>query len=541
MRQFILDEVFTPRSKAYFVPEASQWIMDFRRVCLDPHFLDAYTDVFYERYRDRYPFQVGGMEVAAIPLVTAIVMKMRERGMPVNGFFIRKSRKKTGLLKMIEGQLTNDPVILVDDLINRGYTLDRQLAVLAEADRKVMSFFTLLRFRPLTAYQKHTDEGIVIDGLFGLDEFAQTLGTQLMEVDPVLPPANFDVQWYFRSPQAKLDAVHPKSGVVFDADRVYFGSDQGIVHALDRQHGQSVWRHQIGLGNRRPRRDRQVFASPLLWGGRLYFGAYDGNVYCLEAQTGKRLWVSFEADWIHGAVAFSAKQRSLYVPTLLGEPGQAGGVAILDPSTGSGRGQIRLRSRVGAAPLVSDASEQLIVAEESGLVSSYNLATHSLQWSFQSNGAVKETPHYDVSGKQIIFSSFDGSVYALNSIDGSLLWRFEVGAANYSAPFLEGDRVFVASLDKHIYALDRWSGKLLWTFRTRARVFASPRVWAGRLYCGGNDARLYELDPATGRQTGFFQAVERITNAVAFDATTHDFFLTTYANEVYCLRRKAAQ
>lgn len=87
IRAYITEEVFVRQGQARIVPETSSWIMDFRRVCLDHGFLDVYTDIFYERFKDRYPFQVGGMEVAAIPLVSAIVMKMRERGMPVNGFF----------------------------------------------------------------------------------------------------------------------------------------------------------------------------------------------------------------------------------------------------------------------------------------------------------------------------------------------------------------------------------------------------------------------------------------------------------------------
>ncbi len=540
IRQAIIEEVFTPRTRARFVPEGGEWLMDFRRVCLDPAFLDAYTDAFYERYRGRYPFQVGGMEVAAIPLVAAIVMKMRERGMPVNGFFIRKSRKKSGLLKMIEGKLTDDPVILVDDLINHGYTLDRQLAVLAEAKRRVIAFATVLRFRPLDFYRQYTERGIAIEACFGLDEFADTLGTQPLAPDapPVLE--NFAVKWYFRAPDARLESVHPKSGAVFDAERVYVGTDRGIMYALDRSDGKVVWQHQIGFGRFATRHDKEIFATPLLLGGRLTFGAYDGNVYCLDAKTGKRLWVSFEADWVHGSVAYSERAQTLFVPALLAEPGRPGGLVVLDPVSGKRRSVISLTARPGAAPLLLDELGMWVVADEAGRLTAGDLFTGRIRWSFQSGGAVKETPIYDARAGRIIFSSFDGSIYALSAEDGMLAWRFEVGLPNYSAPVLAGDRVCAASLDKHLYALDRETGKRLWLFRTRARIFTSPRVYQGRLYCGGNDARLYEIDPATGRQTGYFQAVERITNPLAYDPERDEYLLTTYANEVYCLKRKEA-
>src|SRR6185436_914631 len=98
------------------------------------------------------PFQVGGMETAGIPLVAAIVMKSLERGTPVNGFYIRKSRKRQGLLKYIEGTLTNEPVILVDDLINSGTSVNKQIAILRDAGMKVSEIFVLLAFREDAAY-----------------------------------------------------------------------------------------------------------------------------------------------------------------------------------------------------------------------------------------------------------------------------------------------------------------------------------------------------------------------------------------------------
>jgi orotate phosphoribosyltransferase len=60
-----------------------------------------------------YEYQISGLETAAIILVTGMAM---ETGM--NGFYIRKSRKKHGLYNMIEGRLSDAPVIIVDDLMN---------------------------------------------------------------------------------------------------------------------------------------------------------------------------------------------------------------------------------------------------------------------------------------------------------------------------------------------------------------------------------------------------------------------------------------
>ncbi len=537
IRNMIVEQVFVQRQKdSSFRSDNNGWLMDFRRVCLDPDFLDAYTDIFYERFKDRYPFQVGGMEVAAIPLVAAIIMKMRERGMPVNGFFIRKSRKKTGLLKMIEGKLTDAPVILVDDLINSGYTLDRQLKVLSEAKCTVVSYFVLLRFRELSEYEdKYQKMGIEIETLYSLADFQESLGTKLLSRSPV-PAESFSVAWYFKSPGARLEQVIPKSGLVSDGQHLYFGSDSGIVYALRQSDGKVVWQHRIGLGTSK---NKEIFSTLVFSEDKIFFGAYDGNIYCLEAATGKRLWVSFEADWVHGSLAFSSALRILFVPVVFGTPGKRGGILALHPDTGKVLWRSWMESALRSAPLVVDKTGGVYIGSENGTLSMLDAKTGKLQWSFRSGGAIKDMPVYDIETQHIVFSSFDGAVYCLRAQDGLLVWKFENGGlANYSAPCIWKQRIFFASLDKHLYCLDSTTGQKLWSVPARARIFSSPRVYDGQLYFGANDARLYVLDPVTGKQNGFFQAVERITSPVLMDTHTGKVFLQTYANEVYCLIQK---
>ena len=70
-----------------------RWLIDLRPVLLDVDSLNLITDMFWDEFEDRLPFQIGGMEVAAVPLVTALLMKAEQRGLKTNGFVIRKERK----------------------------------------------------------------------------------------------------------------------------------------------------------------------------------------------------------------------------------------------------------------------------------------------------------------------------------------------------------------------------------------------------------------------------------------------------------------
>lgn len=159
-------------------------------------------------------------------------------------------------------------------------------------------------------------------------------------------------------------------------------------------------------------------------------------------------------------------------------------------------------------------------------------------WSFRALGAIAQMPTLGPDGAHLLVSSMEGSVYCLDPVTGDVHWHFDNGLANYASPFVWENTVYVASLDKHLYALDLATGEKRWEWTARARLFASPRLYDGKLYIGGNDARLVELDPATGKETGSFQVTERITRPLQYDRLHDQFYLVTYANEIYALKRE---
>src|SRR5256886_9344627 len=55
------------------------WLIDLRMTLLDGASLELIADLFWERFADRLPFQVGGLETGAIPLVAAIAMAGQQR------------------------------------------------------------------------------------------------------------------------------------------------------------------------------------------------------------------------------------------------------------------------------------------------------------------------------------------------------------------------------------------------------------------------------------------------------------------------------
>jgi eukaryotic-like serine/threonine-protein kinase len=119
---------------------------------------------------------------------------------------------------------------------------------------------------------------------------------------------------------------------------------------------------------------------------------------------------------------------------------------------------------------------------------------------------------------------------------GAPLFARELGAAIYSFPLVHEDTICIASLDKCVYAINCTDWKDRWVYETSERIFASPTIEQGSLWNGSNDGRLHELDPETGKLKSLFTTTERIVNAIT--VAKERLFVSTVANEIYCLTRK---
>ena len=87
-------------------------------------------------------------------------------------------------------------------------------------------------------------------------------------------PDTHNILWIFE-PKDQM-----ASPVVYD-DKVYVGSDDGIVYCLDMYTGEQIWNYTTG---------DYVFSSPAVVDGKVYIGSFDGNMYCLSANTGRKIW-----------------------------------------------------------------------------------------------------------------------------------------------------------------------------------------------------------------------------------------------------------
>lgn len=144
--------------------------------------------------------------------------------------------------------------------------------------------------------------------------------------------------------------------VALGGGRVYAGSHDGGVHAVDVSTGERVWRFdpettapvpREQLYDDRDPRPARVWAGLAVADGTVYVPHGDGRLYALEAATGQVRW-SFRS-WGRFSAAPSVGERAVYVAS------EDTFVYALDPETGERLWEFSLPERVdGSAPAVVD-------------------------------------------------------------------------------------------------------------------------------------------------------------------------------------------
>ncbi|OGG63385.1 hypothetical protein A3C21_02910 [Candidatus Kaiserbacteria bacterium RIFCSPHIGHO2_02_FULL_59_21] len=528
----------------------SGWLFDIRNVILRSEALDDSAALFWETFGGKN-VQIGSIESAGIALVSGLVAHAAHRGEPgASGFYIRKSRKKDGLLKMVEGDI--DPrkkIVLVDDVINSGKSFMRQIEVLESLGRKPEAVWMLVRFRDTAYYEYFREKGIPIHSVFELDDFKDTLGTKnLAKKEPPPPPRQaFYPVWKFASEKPSYQHVVPKSDPALDEKRVYMGSDAGVFWALEQSDGSIAWSYKVGLHPK----GKGIFSSPVLHEGIVYFGAYDGNVYALDAETGKKKWVSFEADWIGSSPALAPELGLLFIGLEYGLWRKRGGIAALDMKTGKTVWAYRdMPTYTHSSPLYIEKHWQVVIGSNDGAAYLFDANNGTLLWKFEtrlptekeldsgfSAHDIKESFAYDAKRDLVVFANAKGFVFFVDRTSGKERGMFAAEFGFYSTPLVYENSVFVSSLDKHLYCIDLDTFQEKWRWLSGARIFASPTLIDGSIYIGSNSGRLTEIDPATGEERSFLTLTERITNKPVKNQKTQRFFVPTYANEIYCMER----
>ncbi len=514
------------------------FIFDFKSQGLSKVFLEEYSKHFWETFQgDGYAdIQIGGMETGAIPLIAGVSL-FAPSTKNVSSFYIRKSRKKSDLANLVEGDVREGvPIVLVDDLINNGRTMRKQIAILEERGHKVNAIFTCLRFRDVSAYQDLIDKGIQVASIFELNDFSQVLPVKNLQSSKhksEYAEKYTTISKLTLTNKPNLYMVVPKSGPVIADDYIYMGADDGNFFCVSTHTREVVWRYKVLFGTA----GKRIFSTPVVYKDVVMFGAYDGNLYCLDRFTGERKWVFMDADWIGSSPCIDERKGVVFVGLEFGLFKKRGGVVAIDITSGKALWKnYTMEGLTHASPSYNRKTNSVVCGCNDTYMYAFNARTGDILWKHKTEGEVKYGAIFDDKRGAVIFGSMDGRVYVLSMKDGTSMYTFEARFGFYSTPVLYKDTVIIGSLDKRVYCFSLSSKETRWVFETAGRIFASPFLDGERVFIGSNDGRLYELNAETGTLVSSIQFTERIVNRIAIEHTKEGkriLYVPTHTGELY--------
>ena len=283
---------------------------------------------------------------------------------------------------------------------------------------------------------------------------------------------------------------------------LYVQADDGFLYKLRASDGEEAWRVRVvdapivrlPFDDPKSRYDR--FGSDVtVTDGRLYLGTHDGKVLALDAKNGARLWSFATGDAVLAAPAVDSGR--VYAGSFDKH------VYALDAATGTLLWKRDTQGAVVSTPAV--AGGRVVVGNRAYDVLALDGRTGEVAWKryvwfswIESSASVRD-------GVAYVGSSDAAGVFAFDVGSGRRLWSADVFGWAWGQPAVTDARVYAGTSSQVGYpaghragvaALDRTTGKAVWRYEARAGESGafgfpgSPAVGDGLVFVGGLDGRL---------------------------------------------------
>lgn len=271
-------------------------------------------------------------------------------------------------------------------------------------------------------------------------------------------------------------------GVTFANGKLYLGTEDGEVFALNAANGELLWRAPV---------QGEVIASPAVGEGLVVIATTAGTLVALDADNGEQRWL------------FEDEQPPLTIRGVSEPVIEAGGVIY-----GSGTGRVG----VLIAERGYQAWEEVIAVPQ---------------------GSTDLSRLVDVDAKPIVIAgtiytiAYNGELVAMELRSGRQIWKRDY--ASFRNMAVAGNILYLVDSTGGIYAVDRRNGSEVWGQQGLQRHFLTgPTVYKEYLVVGDAKGNLHWLN----RETGEFVARQSFDSSGFYReaVATDDYLLVTSRN-----------
>lgn len=257
----------------------------------------------------------------------------------------------------------------------------------------------------------------------------------------------FDALQFWNSETARVSG-----GVSAGYDKVFVGTENGDVVALNPETGELVWRVKV---------KGEVIASPAAGEGYVLVNTSAGYLFALHPDTG-------EQRWMHEQESAVLSLRGTSEPVIAN-----GGVVF-----GSGAGKV-----------------SVLIADKGVLAWDAAIAVPK--------GATDLSRMVDVDATPIVIDgtvyaiAFNGELVALELRTGRVMWKREY--ASFRDMVIEGNTIYLVDSVGKIFAIDRRNGLEQWAqLGLHKHFLTGPAVYKDYLAVGDVEGNLFWLDKNSG-------------------------------------------
>lgn len=151
----------------------SNYLFQLRQTTMMPEGAALIGEIVVDFMRGRNIRCVGGLELGAVPLVSAISAVSHYKDYPVDAFFVRKSTKTHGARERIDGYVRDgEEVLFVDDVATSGKSILTAVEVMKEEfPRSTVRTAFVVVDRQEGATQNLAERGIELVSIFKKSDF----------------------------------------------------------------------------------------------------------------------------------------------------------------------------------------------------------------------------------------------------------------------------------------------------------------------------------------------------------------------------------